>query len=63
MKIVIITAGSRGDIQPLVALGKGLATAGNAVVIATHSTSDYRRQAAAMAQRINAEDGWGPPWP
>jgi UDP:flavonoid glycosyltransferase YjiC (YdhE family) len=36
MKIVIITIGSRGDVQPIVALGKGLQDAGHTVTIATH---------------------------
>ncbi len=36
MRVTIITAGSRGDAQPYVALGVGLARAGHAVTIATH---------------------------
>lgn len=36
MRIVILTAGSRGDVQPLVALGRGLQAAGQSVVLATH---------------------------
>ena len=37
MKIVVIAPGSRGDVQPYVALGKGLQAAGHAVsVLATH---------------------------
>ena len=36
MKITIITIGSRGDIQPIVALGKGLKSAGYEVTVATH---------------------------
>src|SRR5512142_1412181 len=36
MQIVIITLGSRGDVQPYLALGKGLREAGHAVRIVTH---------------------------
>ncbi len=38
MKITILTAGSRGDIQPFVALGSGLQAAGHAVTICTGRT-------------------------
>ena len=37
MNILIITVGSRGDVQPFVALGKGLKAAGNTVTICTCS--------------------------
>jgi sterol 3beta-glucosyltransferase len=36
MKIVMLTIGTRGEVQPLVALGLGLQAAGHQVVIATH---------------------------
>lgn len=36
MKFTLLTAGSRGDIQPYVALGVGLRSAGHAVRLATH---------------------------
>lgn len=36
MKIVTVVAGSRGDVQPYIALGKGLQAAGHQVTIATH---------------------------
>ncbi|NJM46221.1 MAG: glycosyltransferase family 1 protein [Alkalinema sp. RU_4_3] len=36
MRIAIIAMGSRGDIQPYVALGKGLNAAGHSVRLATH---------------------------
>ncbi|RME87740.1 MAG: glycosyltransferase [Anaerolineae bacterium] len=36
MHITILTAGSRGDVQPYVALGKGLQAAGHRVRIAAH---------------------------
>ncbi|MCY6381156.1 glycosyltransferase [Hoeflea prorocentri] len=35
MKILILTIGSRGDVQPYVALGKGLKAAGHEVTLAT----------------------------
>ena len=38
MRIAIVTMGSRGDLQPYVALGAGLRRPGHAVTIATHST-------------------------
>jgi sterol 3beta-glucosyltransferase len=38
MKILIITFGSRGDVQPYVALGKGLQIAGHTVTICTSSS-------------------------
>ena len=37
MRIVILTIGSRGDVQPYVALGRGLQKAGHTVTLATHS--------------------------
>lgn len=35
MKILLLTIGSRGDVQPFVALGKGLKAAGHGVTVAT----------------------------
>jgi sterol 3beta-glucosyltransferase len=37
MRIAIMTVGSRGDVQPFVALGRGLARAGHDVTLATHA--------------------------
>lgn len=37
MRVSIVAVGSRGDVQPYVALGKGLVRAGHAVRIATHA--------------------------
>ena len=37
MRLTIATAGSRGDVQPYLALGRGLARAGYAVTVATHA--------------------------
>jgi sterol 3beta-glucosyltransferase len=36
MRIVIVTIGSHGDVQPYVALGRGLHAAGHSVLVATH---------------------------
>lgn len=38
MNILMITAGTRGDVQPYVALGKGLLAAGHSVTICTFAT-------------------------
>jgi len=38
LNIFIVTAGSRGDVQPYVALGKGLKAAGHAVTVCTCSS-------------------------
>jgi sterol 3beta-glucosyltransferase len=38
MKITVLTVGTRGEMQPLVALGLGLQAAGHKVSIATHAT-------------------------
>ncbi len=38
MNICIITLGSRGDVQPYIALGKGLRSAGHAVTLCTSSS-------------------------
>lgn len=38
MRIVIVTIGTRGDVQPYVALAQGLTRAGHTVVICTHTT-------------------------
>jgi sterol 3beta-glucosyltransferase len=40
MKIFIVTAGSRGDVQPYVALGKGLRQAGHSPTVCTCSSFD-----------------------
>ena len=36
MHITILTVGSRGDVQPFIALGVGLKQAGHQVRLATH---------------------------
>jgi sterol 3beta-glucosyltransferase len=37
MNLLLLTFGSRGDVQPFVALGRGLRAAGHAVTLATHA--------------------------
>ena len=41
MRIVIISLGSRGDVQPYIALGKGLQKAGHIVRMATHENFEF----------------------
>ena len=38
MRIVIVTIGTRGDVQPYIALAQGLHSAGHKVTICTHPT-------------------------
>jgi sterol 3beta-glucosyltransferase len=38
MNVTILTVGSRGDVQPYIALGRGLQAAGHRVTLATNST-------------------------
>jgi sterol 3beta-glucosyltransferase len=38
MKITMLTIGTRGEVQPMVALGLGLQAAGHKISIATHAT-------------------------
>ncbi len=38
MRVTIIAIGSRGDVQPCVALGMGLQSAGHEIRLATHSS-------------------------
>lgn len=54
MRVTIIAVGSRGDAQPYVALGMGLARAGHTVTVATHETfrdlvGDHGLQFASLA--------------
>jgi len=37
MRVTIITVGSRGDVEPCIALGLGLKSHGHEVQLATHS--------------------------
>ena len=59
MRITILTTGSRGDIQPFIALGRGLKQAGYHVKIATHDTfqgmaQQYGLEFAAIAGDVQA---------
>ena len=66
MKITLVTAGSRGDVQPYLALGKGLKAAGHEVTIL--ATEDFEQMAAenglhfhstgANVQQIIQSDEW-----
>jgi len=59
MRITILTTGSRGDIQPFIALGQGLKQAGYQVKLATHDTfqemaQQYGLEFAAIAGDVQA---------
>jgi UDP:flavonoid glycosyltransferase YjiC (YdhE family) len=59
MRITILTTGSRGDIQPFIALGQGLKKAGYQVKLATHDTfqemaQHYGLEFAAIAGDVQA---------
>jgi sterol 3beta-glucosyltransferase len=55
VRVTIVTFGSRGDVQPYVALGAGLASAGHRVRIATHVP--YRELAVTHGLDFHAIDG------
>src|SRR5215207_5009714 len=55
MRLTIATAGSRGDVQPYLALGRGLARAGYTVTLATHE--EFRGAAEAQGLRFRAVAG------
>lgn len=52
MRIAIIASGSRGDVQPYIALGNGLADAGHIVKIITR---DGIANAVAMIERLEQQ--------
>lgn len=53
MKIVIPTIGSRGDVQPFIALAQGLAAALGELA----RDGEMRAAAAALGEQIRAENG------
>lgn len=55
LNIVMLTSGTRGDVQPLVALGTGLERAGHAVRIVTHEP--FRALVAERGLRFTPLDG------
>jgi UDP:flavonoid glycosyltransferase YjiC (YdhE family) len=55
MRLTIATAGSRGDVQPYLALGRGLARAGYLVTIATHE--EFRGAVEAQGLRFRPVAG------
>ena len=55
MRLTIATAGSRGDVQPYIALGRGLARAGYAVTLATHA--EFRDMIESNGLRFRAVAG------
>ncbi|MBD2134885.1 glycosyltransferase [Sphaerospermopsis sp. FACHB-1094] len=59
MRIIILTTGSRGDVQPLIALGLGLQQAGHSVKLVTHHpfqemVQSYGLEFAAMGGDVQA---------
>ena len=52
MRIAIITIGSRGDVQPYIALGQGLIRAGHTVRLATHRDFENLVKAHGLAFRL-----------
>jgi sterol 3beta-glucosyltransferase len=67
MRVTIVTVGSRGDAQPYVALGRGLAGAGHHVTLATHENFrelvvgnglSYSPIGGDPQAILNSADGW-----
>lgn len=65
-RILILTVGSRGDVQPYVALGRGLQAAGHAVTLATSEDFEgfvtghglaYARLRASFMQLLETDEG------
>src|SRR5690349_4600620 len=56
MRLTIATAGSRGDVQPYLALGRGLALAGYTVTVATHDMFRETVESQGLAFRAVAGD-------
>lgn len=52
MRVTILTAGSRGDVQPYLALGQGLRAAGHDVNLATHAVFKELVAAAGLEFRL-----------
>lgn len=50
MKLSILTLGTRGDVQPYIALGLGLQQAGHSVILGT--SSDFEEMASAHGIRF-----------
>jgi sterol 3beta-glucosyltransferase len=48
MRITILTVGSRGDVQPYLALGRGLRAAGHEVTLATHKVWEQSTRTAGL---------------
>jgi sterol 3beta-glucosyltransferase len=48
MRIVMLASGSRGDVQPYIALGKGLVNAGHSVKLLTHDSYEKQIRASGL---------------
>jgi len=57
LRLVIPTIGSRGDVQPYIALGIGLQAAGHEVCLATHSDFEFHIRSHGLDFRAIADDG------
>jgi UDP:flavonoid glycosyltransferase YjiC (YdhE family) len=55
VRITILTVGSRGDVQPYIALGRGLRAAGNEITLATHQ--EWAGQVRAAGLRFARVEG------
>jgi UDP:flavonoid glycosyltransferase YjiC (YdhE family) len=55
VKITVLTIGTRGEVQPCIALGLGLQAAGQLSIQAA-TDQEMRNRAAASGERIRAED-------
>ena len=53
MRIVIIAPGSRGDVQPYIALGKGLQNAGHSIRLVSHSNFETLLAYDISVEKIN----------
>jgi len=52
MHIVIIAPGSQGDVQPFLALGKGLMKAGNSVRLVTNQNYEMQVKSQVIEQLL-----------
>jgi UDP:flavonoid glycosyltransferase YjiC (YdhE family) len=52
MRIFILTLGSRGDVQPYVALGQGLIKEGHQVIICTSSSLAAQEKSDELEEKV-----------
>src|SRR5262245_44744254 len=56
MRFTILAVGTRGDVQPMLAIGRGLRAAGHEVRIGTHETFEASVEACGLEYRKIASD-------